>query len=207
MRHRRIALTVTAIALLGVAACGNDSDDDAGAFVNPSAAASTAAPAAEPSAPTAKNGQAPVGKDAKTATDVVSASGLGPYLTGVAQADLASAKLIGKTKKVDKCTAAAGLSKYRAPALAFNDGKLTRISITSTKVKTAGGAKVGMSYDEVKKLYPNGKQLDNWVGASAWYTAEGGNGLLFKIADGKVSAIDAGQGEAVQFAYTDQQGC
>jgi hypothetical protein len=204
-QHRHAALAAVAITLLGVAACGDDSDD-AGAFVNPSAGASTAAsPSAAASAPSAHNGQAQVGK--QTGSDVVSAAGLGPYLAGVAQKDLSSAKLISSVKKVDTCTAAAGLSKYRAPALAFSNGKLTRVAITSTKVKTPGGAKIGMSYDDVKKLYPAGKQLDNWVGASAWYAADGGNALLFKISDGKVSEIDAGASEAVQFSYTDQQNC
>ncbi|AGL21304.1 hypothetical protein [Actinoplanes sp. N902-109] len=206
MSHRPAALAVAAITLIGVAACSHDSDD-AGAFVTPAPAASSAAaaPAATTSAPAPRNGQAPVGKDA--GTDVVSAAGLGPYRTGTAQRDLSSAKLIGSVKKVDTCTAAAGLSKYKTPSLAFSNGKLTRIAITSSKVQTPAGAKVGMAYDDVKKLYPAGKQLDNWVGASAWYTTDGGNALLFKISDGKVSEIDAGAGEAVQFAYTDQQNC
>ncbi|GAA2550912.1 hypothetical protein GCM10010435_21320 [Winogradskya consettensis] len=207
MRHRYAAVTVAAITLLGVAACSKDDDKDAGAFVNPDPAASSAAPVSEvpeSAAPGAKKGQAPVGKGS---SEVLAAGGLGPYLIGVGQKDLSSAKLVGKVTKKGDCATSAGLSKYDTPALAFSDGKLKRVTVTSTAVSTQAGAKVGTAYDQVKALYPKGKQLDDWIGASAWYTVDGKNALLFRIDNGKVAAIMVGEAQTVQFYFTDQQGC
>jgi hypothetical protein len=225
-------LAIAALTMLGVAACGDDSDDNAtpatpaaSASVAASAAASGAgtlggpgASAAASTAPTegtsatkppkkgAGANQGPAGKPAGS-PDVLTAAGMGPYSVGVAQTELKSAGLVGAVTTKDACATAKGLSEYHSPALAFTGGKLQRLTVTSSKVTTTTGAKVGTSYANVKGMYPNGKQLDDWVGASAWYTLDGGNALLFRIADDKVASIDAGVGQAVQYFYTDKQGC
>ncbi|MFI7596858.1 hypothetical protein [Actinoplanes sp. NPDC049681] len=237
MRHRRAAVAVAALALLGVAACGDDSDDKGTpATVTPGASApavlggspgapaggasaapggASAAPGAIPTEGTAsqqppkKGGganQRPAGKGA-VEPDVLAAAGLGPYAIGVAQRDLKSAGLIGAVSTKQKCATAKGLADYASPALAFSDGKLERISVTSRDVSTATGAEVGTTYAKVKQLYPSGKQLDDWVGAKAWFAVDGGNALLFVIKNDRVASMQAGPAQALQFHHTDDQGC
>ncbi|MEV8507248.1 hypothetical protein AB0368_20870 [Actinoplanes sp. NPDC051475] len=236
MRHRRVAVAVAAFALLGVAACGDDSDDKGTpAAVPPGASAPAAsggspaapggesvAPGGTPAAPGAvptegtasqqppkKGGganQRPAGKGA-VEPDVLSAAGLGPYAIGVAQPDLKSAQLIGAVSTKHDCATAKGLSDYASPGLAFSDGKLERISVTSRDISTATGAEVGTTYAKVKAMYPSGKQLDDWVGAKAWFTLDGGNALLFVIKDDRVASMQAGPAQALQFHHTDNQGC
>ncbi|WP_433722700.1 hypothetical protein ACQP2Y_44555 [Actinoplanes sp. CA-051413] len=234
MRLRHATLAVVTLTLLGVAGCGDDSDDKAPAAQAPGASAgpsadgglggpgasaapgSSAAPGTSPTEgtsaakPPKKGGgaaQGPAGKPV-VSPDVLTAAGIGPYQVGVQQRELTSADLVGKvTKTKDTCTTAKGLSEYHSPALAFTGGKLQRLTVTSPKVATPKGAKVGTGYANLKGMYPGGKQLDDWVGASGWYAVDGGNALLFRIKDDKVTAIDAGAGPAVQFFYTDKQGC
>ncbi|GAA3338912.1 hypothetical protein GCM10020358_20730 [Amorphoplanes nipponensis] len=233
MRLRHATLAVAALTLLGVAACGDDSDDKgsaapaAGVSAGPSAGGALGGPGASaapgasapgipptegtsPTKPPKKGGgaaQGPAGKP-KISPDVLTAAGIGPYTAGVAQSELKSADLIGKvTATKDTCTTAKGLGEYHTPALAFAAGRLQRVTVTSPEVATPAGAKVGTGYAGLKALYPNGKQLDDWLGASAWYAVDGGNALLFRIKADKVAAIDAGAATAVQFFYTDKQGC
>lgn len=237
MRLRRATLAIAALSLLGVAACGDDSEDKAGqpAFVDASTGASAGAapgapggasagpgggsgtgpstPAGEGTAtvkPPKKGGgakQGPAGGRQAAAPEVLSAAGVGPYAIGVKQQELTSSGLVGKVSTKDACATARGLSDYDSPALAFSGGKLQRLTVTSTKLATSTGATVGSSYADVKGQYPGGKQLNDWNGASAWYALDGANALLFRIKDDKVASIDAGAGQAVQFKYTDQQGC
>lgn len=232
MRLRRATLAIAALTMLGVGACGDHSDDDAtptapapppsgAASVAASGAGTLGAPGASTAASTAptegtsatkppKKGaganQGPAGKPAGS-PDVLTAAGLGPYSIGVAQTELKSARLVGTVTAKESCATAKGLSEYHTPALAFTRGKLQRLTVTSSKVATTTGAKVGTSFADVQAMYPSGKRLDDWLGASAWYTLDGGNALLFRIAGGKVASIDAGVGQAVQFYYTDKQGC
>ena len=221
MRLRHATLAVATLTLLAVAGCGDDSDDKApaaqppGASAGPSADGGLGGPGASrsptaPGTPPRKGGgatQGPAGKPA-VSPDVLTADGIGPYQVNVRQSELTSADLVGKvTKTKDTCTTAKGLGEYHTPALAFAGGKLQRLTVTSPKVTTPTGAKVGTGYAKLKGMYPGGKQLDDWVGAGAWYAVDGGNALLFRIKDDKVTAIDAGAGPAVQFFYTDKQGC
>ena len=234
MRLRHATLAVAALTLLGVAGCGDDPEDKApaaaaaGASAGPSAdgglggPGSSAAPGTSadpgtpptegtsPTKPPKRSGgaaQGPAGKPKKS-PDVLTAAGIGPYTVGVQQGELTSADLVTQVgKPKDTCTTAKGLSEYHAPTLAFTGGKLQRLTVTSPAVTTPAGAKVGLAYANLKGLYPSGKQLDDWVGASAWYAVDGGNALLFRIKDDKVTSIDAGAATAVQFFYTDKQGC
>lgn len=205
MRNNIIVLggavvTAVAIATVGFVMFGGDDDENADAQFVGTAASSAPAPEPTTAGPTAT-------KSAKSKGDSVAATGLGPYEIGAKQSALTSKKLLEGTSKQDNCTAAKGTEKYQSPALAFKDGELQRLVITDPSVTTAQGAHVGSTYDEVKKLYPDGQQLDDWYGAVSWYTAQDGNALNFRIADGKVKQIDAGEDEAVRFAYTDGQAC
>jgi hypothetical protein len=232
MRHSRsAALAVAAFTLLGIAACGDDDSKDGTTFVTPTASAGAPGPGASAGTPAGPGGsatptgtptegtasqkppkkggkanQGPVGRGGGSA-DTLSAAGLGPYSIGIKQSELKSAALIRSVAAKQSCTTAKGLGEYDTPALAFSGGKLQRIAVTSADVSTSTGAKVGSSLADVKAKYPAGKQLDDWVGASAWYAVDGGNALLFRIKDGKVAAIEAGPGQALQFHYTDKQGC
>jgi hypothetical protein len=239
MRLRRATLAIAALSLLGVAACGDDSEDKATppAFVDASTGAGVSAAPGAPGAPggasagpggtatlpssapgegtsTAKPPkkgggakQGPAGGRQAGTPEVLSAAGVGPYAIGIKQTELKSSGLVGKVSTKEACATAKGLSDYDSPALAFSGGKLQRLTVTSTKLATGTGAKVGTSYADVKGQYPGGKQLNDWNGATAWYAVDGANALLFRIKDDKVASIDAGTGQAVQFKYTDQQGC
>ncbi|MFI7369538.1 hypothetical protein ACIBSW_05565 [Actinoplanes sp. NPDC049668] len=202
MRFRHATLAVAMLTVLGVAGCGDDSDDRAlGAFTDGAPGGPSAA--ADPGAQVESTSQAkPLGPP-----DVLTAAGIGPYAIGSAQGDLKKAGLFGKVNTKATCATTKGLGKYNTPALAFTGGKLERLTVTSTKVATPTGAKVGTSYADLKGMYPSGKQLDDWVGASAWYALDGGNALLFRIKNDKVASIDAGAGQSVRFFYTDKQGC
>jgi hypothetical protein len=225
-------LAIAALSLLVVAACGDSDKADSGtpspgasvgasaqdglggpgASGAPGSSADPGTPPTEgtsPSRPPKKGAganQGPAGKPAGS-PDVLTAAGIGPYSIGIKQTELKSSGLVGNVTTKDACATAKGLGEYHTPALAFTDGKLQRLTVTSTKVVTPTGAKIGTSYPNIKGMYPGGKQLDDWVGASAWYTLDGDNALLFRIKDDKVASIDAGVGSVVRFHYTDKQGC
>lgn len=232
-RHRSAVLILT---LLALSACG-DSDEDrpapppAAALSAPAAAPSGPAippgsPAAEPT--TGGPARAATGKPEivtnpdgtinsggprpATSESELTAGGFGPYKIGVAQKDLESAKLIGKVTPVKSANCvdyatAKGLAKYRAPLLTFYDGRLLRLTITSDKVRTDKGVTIGATMSEVKKRYPDGKQIDDWTGRGSWLAGVGDFGLLFDMRDDRVAALQAGMTEPMQFKYTDNQGC
>ncbi|GGK82385.1 hypothetical protein [Mangrovihabitans endophyticus] len=143
-----------------------------------------------------------------TSANTLTAAGIGPYRIGVAQRDLYAAGMLTKVSvSAGGCTTGTGAKKYHSPALTFRDGRLQRLRITDKAAVTPAGARVGTGLASVRKMYPNGKQLADWVGAPAWLAAEGPNALLFVLTDDKVSAIEAGAVEPVQFGFTDNQRC
>ena len=46
--------------------------------------------------------------------------------------------------------------------------------------------------------------LADWVGAPGWFATDGRYALLFRLKDGKVSAIEAGTATTLQFTFTDK---
>jgi hypothetical protein len=147
-----------------------------------------------------------------TSASELTAGGLGPYKIGIARKDLESAKLVGKVTpiKSDNCTGyatAKGVAKYHGPLLVFYDGRLLRLTVTNTKVKTDQGVTIGSTMSDVRKRYPAGKQIDDWTGRGAWLATVGDYGLLFDVRDDKVAAVQAGMAEPMQYRYTDRQGC
>lgn len=149
------------------------------------------------------------GGDTGFAPTRLAASGLGPYQQGVAQQNLRSSALLGKITSNANCPGfviAKGTSAYYLPTLVFHDGKLQYLTVTSKSVSTSAGARVGMTIADVQRLHPVGKQLTDWVGAPAWFTVVGSNGLLFHFDNGKVSSIEAGLAAPMQFRYTDGEG-
>lgn len=236
MRHRRVVLAVAALTLVGVTACSHDKKDDAAASLAPAASApagapTASAPASSPASALARptpTESAAKGKPAFTSNPdgtinsagpppatsgaTLSAGGFGPYKIGVSQADLRAAGLLGKVSKApeDNCadyTVAKGLSRYHSPALSFYHGRLLHLSVSSSAIKTDLGVKVGTTLATVKGRYPRGKQLTDFSGAGAWFASEGAYALLFGFGDDKVTSIQAGMAEPIQFKYTDDQGC
>jgi len=222
MRHPRVVLIAVALMVLGVAACSHDKKDipaasasDAGTSANTGAgAAPTTEPTIKGTPEITKNPDGTFNRGGRPATlaAAVTAGGFGPYKIGVSQDDLASAGLIGKvsTARSANCpgyATATGLSNYHSPALVFYRGRLLHLTVTSADVATDKGVKVGTSLANVKGQYPGGKQLDDWTGTSAWFATVGDFALLFPTRNGKVSAIQAGMAEPLQYKYTDNQGC
>ena len=237
MRHRPVLLTVVAFTLISLAGCGDDAPDDQAAGpapsvavtgasevpIAPSATVTTAAPSASATVTADADGSTELGTVTKpgapkststgrpaTSATVLTASGLGPYKVGSSQKDLKAAGLLGKIDSSAGCPDFAvvkGLSKYQTPTLVFFQGKLQYTSVTSTKVATDKGAAVGMPSADVPVRHPEGKQLDDFYGATAWFAPSGKNALLFRIEDGKVESIEAGLAEPLQFRFTDGEGC
>ncbi|MEV6495791.1 hypothetical protein AB0M20_45310, partial [Actinoplanes sp. NPDC051633] len=147
-----------------------------------------------------------------TTGSTLSAGGLGPYKIGTTLKALQSAKLVGRTEKLraDNCpdhVAATGTSKFHSPELVFFDGRLLRLTVTGDKITTSRGVKIGSTVATVKAKYADGKQIDDSVGRGAWLSTIGDYGLLFELNGDKVSGLQAGMAEPMQFKYTDNQGC
>jgi hypothetical protein len=147
-----------------------------------------------------------------TTGSTLSAGGLGPYKIGTTLKALQSAKLVGRTEKLraDNCpdhVAATGTSKFHSPELVFFDGRLLRLTVTGNKITTSRGVKIGSTVATVKAKYADGKQIDDSVGRGAWLSTIGDYGLLFELNGDKVSGLQAGMAEPMQFKYTDNQGC
>jgi hypothetical protein len=222
LRHRAAVLILT---LLAVAACSDpDPAPERPAAVSPPAPATSSAaapaPATESTTATGKpqiatNPDGTVnsgGPRPATSESELTAGGLGPYKVGVAQKDLASAKLIGKVTPIrsGNCAGyatARGIGRYHTPALVFFHGRLLRLTVRSAAVRTGQGVTIGSPMADVKGRYPGGKQIDDWTGRGAWLATVGDYGLLFDLRDDKVAAIQAGMAEPMQFKYTDNQGC
>jgi len=203
MRHRLVALS--AALTLAAAGCSHDKADkptwQPGAPGSPAPAAGDAVtPEAVPTGVSLASGT-PAG-------DELDATGFGPYAIGTTQAKLASSGLVGKiSKDVNGCGTADGTRKWNSPGLIFADGRLQHVKVTTSKIKTTEGVKVGSAYATVKAKYPKGKQLADWVGATGWYARSGDFALLFRVKNGKVTAIEAGSASTLQFTFTDNQGC
>jgi hypothetical protein len=228
MRHRLAVLTAV-LTIAGLTACSHDKDDKPAPQAQATVPGGSTAPLPGASSsldvPPGASGTAPAdtrpstpgpgpnasvpgrGKGLPTGADM-SAAGFGPYAVGVAQAELSSAGLVGKVAADSSgCGRGNGVTKYHSPGLVFAKGKLEHIKVTSTKVKTTKGVQVGTAFANVKGSYPEGKAIDDWVGASAWYATSGDYALLFRIKNDKVSAIEAGPASTLSFTFTDKQGC
>jgi hypothetical protein len=215
---RRAVFVLAALAVLGTGAC---SDDKKAATWQPGAAGSPAPAVAAPGP--VGSGAAPaitenpdgtinrtLGTQPATSSEKLSAGGLGPYKVGVTAESLQSAGLITGVAPANGCTGyttGKGTSKYHSPQLVFFKGRLLRLTVTSNEIKTDKGIKIGSALANVKGSYPNGKELNDWAGSSAWLAMTGDYALLFPIKNNKVGQVQAGMAEPIQFKYTDNQGC
>ena len=69
-------------------------------------------------------------------------------------------------------------------------------------VRTTGGVQVGAGDASVRRAYPKGSALSA-RGATAWYAPTGDFALLFRIAGGKVVAIESGPASTLPLTFTD----
>lgn len=162
-------------------------------------------PAAPPGGAPVKPGGAPANAAAQ-----LTAAGFGPYRVAAKRTALTSAGVLGKVDTSKKCTGfvvVRGVRKYHTPTLVFHRGALQYTTVTSSAVATPAGARVGMSYAEVKNRHAGGKELTDWLGTPAWFVTSGKNALLFRLKNDTVHSIEAGVAEPLQFRYTDGQGC
>ena len=224
MRLGPIVVLIAAAVLL--TSCSDDpaASPSASPASAPAAPAPSGEPAAVPSAAApASSGRPEIvtnpdgtinsgGPRPATSESALTAGGFGPYKIGVTQKALASSGLVGKVASIKSgnCTGygtGKGIGKYDSPALVFFKGRLLRLTVTSKDVATDKGVKLGTTMKDVQAKYPAGKQIDDWTGRGAWLATVGDFGLLFAMRDGKVSEIEAGMAEPMQFRYTDNQGC
>jgi hypothetical protein len=224
MRHRLVVLAAV-LAVGGLAACSRAKDDRPTPQAQPPAVEAsthpgmsmTALPSASPTAgagatPTKPNPTDPAGAALGHAQTLptgseISATGIGPYTIGQEQASLTGARLVGPVKSgLTGCDTGLGQATWGTPTLIFTKGKLQHVKITSGSVKTTAGIKVGATTASVRRAYPKGSALSA-RGATAWYAPTGDFALLFRIAGGKVSAIESGPASTLQFTFTDNQGC
>jgi hypothetical protein len=212
MRHRFVVPVVVLTLTGALAACSIET----GGATGPSASPSWVAPAVSaPGAPSAggsgtpRSGITPSGPaTGKPVSGLMSATGFGPYAIGAAQAELASAHLIGAvTSAATGCGSARGVAKWNTPGLVFLKGKLEHVRVTSGKVRTTRSVQVGSTLAKVMAKYPGGSALVDRSGATAWYATSGDFALLFRLKKNKVAAIEAGASSTLQFTFTDGQGC
>jgi hypothetical protein len=233
MKRRLAILVLAVLTAAGASACGKDDKENPPTTVAPppveSAGVTTGpsggAPAAgDPAATaTAGGGTEPAGQPGTAGAPgrpgttpkvrrvevgkTVSSFGIGPYEVGVTQATLKKAKLVGAVTVKNGCGTGTGTAEFQKPTLTFSAGRLQRIAYTGKTVFTIADAKVGTKYADLKRMYPKGKELTDYNGASGWLVTEGAHALLFRIEDGKVSTIVAGEAGPVQVNFTDNQPC
>jgi hypothetical protein len=216
----RLAVLAVVLAVGGLAACSRDKDDRPTPQAQPGVGAASTVPLPGASGSAALgSGTKPTapgpgvsasglghGKVLPSGTQLT-AAGVGPYVIGVEQAELASSGLVGAVSTgSDGCDSGTGLSRYGTPALLFTKGKLQHVKITGTTIKTPAGVGVGTALAAVKRAYPGGRELTGPAGA-AWYAESGDFALLLRIGGGKVSAIEAGPAATLPFTFTGNQGC
>jgi hypothetical protein len=220
MRHRLVVLAAV-LAMTGVAGCSRDKDDRpapqaqppvAGASAPPAGASAppgTVAPPAtsagttrdQPAGPTDPAGAAKGHPQTLPTGTQINAVGIGPYSVGQQESALATAKLVGPVKSgATGCDSGTGVAKWGSPTLFFVKGKLQHVKITSAAVQTTSGIKVGSSEASVRTAYPEGSVTTG----RAWYVPTGDFALLFRLAGGKVTAVEAGPASILQ---TGSPGC
>ena len=94
-------------------------------------------------------------------------------------------------------------------SLMFEEGKLRRIDADSPKIEVEGGGRVGMSAEEIRKLYPGVKEQPHKYVEGALYLivdppAVGDGKIVFETdAHGKVTTLRAGLSPQVEYV----EGC
>jgi hypothetical protein len=216
MRHRLVVLVATlavgGLAVAGLTACSRDKGDRPDPQAQPpvptvsTGARPSMAPLPSASAGVTPGGAASGRPSPTTPTDPagavkgrpqslptgteIKATGIGPYTIGQEQAALTTAKLVGPIKSGSTgCDTGSGVAKWGSPALFFTKGKLQHVKISSAAVKTTAGVKVGTTEAGVRAAYPKGSALG---GGTAWFAPTGDFALVFRLAGGKVSAVEAG---------------
>jgi hypothetical protein len=169
---------------------------------------STGGPAATTAPPTA----APP-PTTPPAAEKLASNGVGPYQVGAKLAALKTANVLAGLNESTGCdgwaTAQATAPYAGAVTIVFYNGAVNWVEVTSPAISTVEGAKVGMTLAAVKGVYgTKATELDDGLGGKA-VSVHGAtaNGLFFRFAAGKVSTIEAGKSETLEFRFTEGEGC
>lgn len=132
---------------------------------------------------TAESGKPKPGRDQR----ILSTSGIGPYQIGARADALRKAGLLGKTTPVDQAncpdlyTVEATGAYAGTLQLVLRHNVLVEIGTAGGEaVQASGGGKLGMSFDEVKKLYgTRGSSRTDSLGNPGFLVPDGNKVLLF----------------------------
>lgn len=145
---------------------------------------------------------------------VITVDGLGPYRVGTTAADLVRAgRLVRVGPGVDSaCEVWYRATPPYAPALGvvqIHDGVLRSLSVNTRKYATSSGARVGMTLDDLRRIYGAGRlvRLDNpYEGPDGWSVRAGDRAVVFVFDPNnwdKIRDIVAGLRVAAEGAVTD----
>lgn len=165
-------------------------------------------PAAKPPKPPTPPRPAPLRRP------VITVDGLGPYRVGTTAADLVRAgRLVRVGPGVDSaCEVWYRATPPYAPALGvvqIHDGVLRSLSVNTRKYATSSGARVGMTLDDLRRIYGAGRlvRLDNpYEGPDGWSVRAGDRAVVFVFDPNnwdKIRDIVAGLRVAAEGAVTD----
>jgi hypothetical protein len=232
MNRLLFLLVALAIAIVG---CTQSADraTDMVAFSTPafdsapaSGSAAVPAPATSPPAfrspaPSARpTGQAST-SPAPASGLLLAANGSGPYRVGASLSDLRSRGLIRNVADSVNCgepwKSAEATGRYAGRlVLAFESGRLTDVATASTALVTPSGAKVGMTLQDLQRIYGNrGKVIESYSSQAFSVRVAGTKlGIVFYFeatdthpTDPKVNAISAGEVERLEQAAIVGEGC
>lgn len=137
----------------------------------------------------------------------LSFGGFGPVRVGmtVAQAQRALGFRLheGRVTDPDECHYA--ISETRIPGIGFMivDGRIARIDVTKGRTRTVSGARVGMTEEEARRLYPRVEvQPHKYVPGGHYLvltSRDGRHGLVLETDGRVVTQLRAGEREAVSW--------
>jgi hypothetical protein len=181
-------------------------------------------------APAASPTPSPTATPAPTATPspttdpaiVLAANGIGPYVVGASLADLQSRGLVTNVDRSFHCDgswqggSATGPYAWRL-SVTFYLGRLIDVHTSSTKLVTPSGARVGMTLDELQKIYGSRGTVITGMGDSpvienralSVRVPDTDLGIVFYLdnANKKANAMSAGKVERLEQIAVVGEGC
>lgn len=195
-----VRLAAPAIAGLTLVACGTSSTSNPPVASNQSA---VTPPAASPSASPSPT---------KAAIAQLTATGIDKYQVGAKLSTLKAASLVIGEKSTSGCpdwVAAQGVGDYAGIGLVFYKGAILWVNTEKGTYSTAAGIKVGSAYAAVTSAYSSALTLNDGVGGKAISAHSGDSALFFRFdkANAKVTMIEAGKAETLDFRFQEGEGC
>jgi hypothetical protein len=148
---------------------------------------------------------------------VLAADGIGPYQVGASLSHLRSRGLVRNLADSVNCDAsfkqAEATGRYAGKlSLSFSDSRLTDVATASNALVTPSGARVGMSAEELQRIYGSrGTLITGVSGNQAFSVRVAGTNLgvvfFLEATNTKVAAIAAGEVERLEQAAVVGEGC